>query len=240
MAHEAVVAIVGFFSGAIASVAGFGIGSLLTPLFALQFGTGLAVAAVSIAHFFGTGARFILLRKHLNKKVFISFGLTSAAGGLLGALLHNVLYDAAFTLIFGILLLFAGFSGLFGFSKKMRLSGPWAWLAGGLSGFFGGLVGNQGGIRSAALLNFELAPEEYIATATGVALLVDVARVPVYVFTQGAQLLQIAPILGIATLGVLIGTFIGGWLLKKIPERIFTPIVSLALIAIGVFVLAQI
>ena len=44
----AVILVVAVFSGATASVVGFGIGSLLTPLLALRFGTGVAVAAVSI------------------------------------------------------------------------------------------------------------------------------------------------------------------------------------------------
>ncbi len=43
-----IVLIVGIIAGGIAAIAGFGIGSLLAPLFALQIDTGLAVAAVSI------------------------------------------------------------------------------------------------------------------------------------------------------------------------------------------------
>lgn len=70
-----------------AAVTGFGIGSLLTPLLALQVDTRLAVAAVSIPHVVGT---------------------------------------------------------------ELRFRGWVAWVAGAASGLLGGLVGNQGGIRSAA------------------------------------------------------------------------------------------
>ena len=45
----ALVAIVGILAGGVASIAGFGIGSLLTPLLALQTSTQLAVAAVAVA-----------------------------------------------------------------------------------------------------------------------------------------------------------------------------------------------
>src|SRR5262245_24163632 len=81
----ALVLLAAGFAGAIASVAGFGIGSILTPLFSWQSGTKFAVAAVSIPHLAGTAVRFWLLRGHIDRRVLLSFGLASAAGGLLGA-----------------------------------------------------------------------------------------------------------------------------------------------------------
>jgi uncharacterized membrane protein YfcA len=44
-------------AGAIAALAGFGIGSFLTPLLALSVGTKEAVIAVSIPHLVATGTR---------------------------------------------------------------------------------------------------------------------------------------------------------------------------------------
>ena len=64
------IVIVAFLAGAVAAVAGFGIGSFLTPAFALKTGIELAVAAVAIPHFFGTVIRFWLLRKHLDGNSF--------------------------------------------------------------------------------------------------------------------------------------------------------------------------
>ena len=139
--------LVGVFAGAIASISGFGIGSLLTPLLALKTGTSIAVAGISIAHFFGTALRFWMWKQYINKRVLFSFGITSAIGGLIGALFHNIFQNVILTIIFGCLLGFAGISGLTGISEKLRFNGPAAWVAGALSGMFGGLVGNQGGIR---------------------------------------------------------------------------------------------
>ena len=39
-----------------------------------------------------------------------------------------------------------------------------AWIAGAMSGFLGGLVGNQGGIRTAAMLGFEVPRQAFVAT----------------------------------------------------------------------------
>jgi uncharacterized protein len=239
MIFSIILAIVAIVSGAIASMAGFGIGSLLTPLLALKTGIGIAVAGVSIAHLFGTALRFFLLRKFLNRQILISFGLTSAAGGLIGALLHNTFQSVVLTIIFGCLLIMAGLLGLTGFSEKLRFKGPIVWLAGGISGLFGGLVGNQGGIRSAALLGFKLDKNQFVATATGIALMVDAARVPVYLVVQWTQIISIWQYILIMTIGVIIGTVGGKKILEKLPEHIFKKTVAAIILLIGILVLIE-
>jgi uncharacterized protein len=104
----ALVLLVAVLAGAVASVAGFGIGSLLTPLLAWPLGTRLAVAAVSVPHLVGTALRFWRLRGHIDRRVLLSFGLASAAGGLLGALLHTYVDSPVLAVVLGVLLVFAG------------------------------------------------------------------------------------------------------------------------------------
>jgi hypothetical protein len=143
------------------------------------------------------------------------------------------------TVIFGCLLVLAGLSGLTGFSEKVRFPGILTWVAGGISGLFGGLVGNQGGIRSAALLGFKLEKEQFVATATGIALMVDVARVPVYLSVQWSQIASIWGYILIATVGVIAGTLGGKKLLEKIPRPVFNKIVSGIILAVGILILVQ-
>lgn len=215
---EPLVPVAAFIAGAVASVAGFGIGSLLTPLFALQMETKLAVAAVSIPHAIGTALRFWILQGTLDRRVFWSFGLMSAAGGLTGAALHTWATSRWLTIVFGLLLLFVALTQATSHSRKMRFHGVVAWAAGAVSGFVGGLVGNQGGIRAAALLGFDLSKHAFVATATAVGLLVDAARMPVYLAVQGAELTRWWAAILLASLGVLLGTLVGDRLLRWIPE----------------------
>jgi uncharacterized protein len=234
---DALVLLAGTLAGAVAAVSGFGIGSLLTPLLASHFGTKVAVAAVSIPHVIGTAARFVKLREHVDRRAFIRFGILSAAGGLLGALINARVNAPILSVVLGVLLVFAGLSGLLGLTERMHLGPRTAWVAGMLSGLFGGLVGNQGGIRSAALMGFDLPKEAFVATATAVALVVDGARLPVYVWTEWRSLLRLWPEIVAATVGVLLGTFAGVRVLRRIPERVFRPSVSILIIALGVYML---
>ena len=236
---ELLVGVAAAVAGGIAAVAGFGIGSLLTPLLALRFGTKLAVAVVSVPHFVGTAVRFATMWRHLDRRVFIRFGVLSAAGGLLGALLNARASSPALTKVFGALLLFAGASTFFGFTKNMRFGRKTAWAAGALSGFLGGLVGNQGGIRSAALLGFDVDKESFVATATAVGLVVDGARMPVYVATQAQGMWSARMEMAVAIVGVVVGTFLGIKLLRKIPETWFRRAVGSLIVLLGAYMLMR-
>jgi uncharacterized membrane protein YfcA len=223
-----------FVAGATSSVAGFGIGTILTPLLGFGIGVRLAVAAASIPHFVGNAVRLWTLRRRVDRNVLKSFGLMSAAGALAGALLHAV--ASLPTLKFGMaaLLIIAGGLGVGGYTDRVRMGPRGAWFAGALSGFLGGFVGNQGGIRAAAMLALDVRKEVFVATAVAIALVVDGARLPIYAVTTGRELLAAWPIVAIATGGVLAGTLTGKFLLGWIAEGVFRRIVSALLVALGI------
>jgi uncharacterized membrane protein YfcA len=233
-----VVAAAGIAAGGVASIAGFGIGSLLTPVLVTQVTTHVAVAAVSIPHVVGTVARFWLLRGQVDRHLLVRFGLASAAGGLTGALLQARASTAGLTILFGSLLLFVAASELTGFSTRMRFRGAAAWIAGVLSGLLGGLVGNQGGIRSAAMLGVDVPRQAFVATATAVGLIVDGARLPVYLAANGHELLALWPTILVATIAVVFGTVFGFRVLVRIPERRFRPTVAVLLAIVGTAMLS--
>jgi uncharacterized membrane protein YfcA len=237
----AVALVAAVVAGAIAAIAGFGIGSVLTPVLASELDVRLAIAAVSLPHLAGTLVRFILVRAHIDREVLLGFGAASAIGGLAGAALQAVVQSAVLGIVFAALLIFAGMSSLTGFAQRMRFRGRGAALLGGAaSGLLGGLVGNQGGIRAAALLGFDVERQAFVATATAVALIVDGARIPVYLVTQGAELAGIAPLIALCAAGAVIGTYAGGWTLRRLPEPLFRRLIGALLLVLGVYTLTRV
>ena len=220
-------------AGAVAAVAGFGIGSLLTPALGASIGVRAAVAVVAIPHAVATATRLWTLRDAIDARVLRSFGLASAAGGLAGAEIHALVASPILSIVLGTLLILAGLLELTGLGRRVELSGGAAIAAGLAAGVFGGLVGNQGGIRSAALLHAGLSPRALVATATATAMLVDLARVPIYLATNAPEITENGRTLLILTAGGVIGTLLGGPILRRLPEQTFRRVLAIVLVALG-------
>jgi hypothetical protein len=229
------VAFVGLIAAGIASVTGFGIGSLLTPVLAVETGTKLAVAAVSIPHLVGTTQRFWLLRRHVDRRVLLGFGVASAVGGLAGALVHVWVSSRALAVVFGIVVAIAGVSELTGWMRRVHWGRRSAWAAGALSGALGGMVGNQGGIRTAALLGFDVPKESFVATATAIGLFVDGARMPVYLATEWREIIGVWPLVLTATVAVVVGTALGARVLARLRQETFRRVIGALLIVLGLY-----
>jgi uncharacterized membrane protein YfcA len=223
--------------GSVAAVSGFGIGSLLTPFLLLSFPTAEAVAIVAVPHFVATAVRLHRLRHDIDRPTFRQFGVASALGGLAGAALQPVLGSALLTMVLALLLLTAGTTELIRRPVPLPTTPFWRVSGGILSGVFGGLVGNQGGIRSAALLGFRLDTRTLVATATASAILVDAARVPIYILAQGPVLAATVPLWLAGTIGVVVGTLIGVPLLGRIPTDLYRRMVGGLLVILGVSLL---
>lgn len=232
-----IVALAAGFTGAVAAVSSIGIGSVLTPIVAWRYGVKVAVAAVAVPHAAAMLLRVIRLRKSIDWHVLAGFGSMNAAGGLAGALLITVLNTRALATMLGVVLIAVGVAGVFGWSDRIRLSHPASWVAGALSGGFGGLVGSQGPIRSAAMLGLGVDRKAFVATATAIGLAVDGVRLPVYLSTEGPAMLRAWPAIAVATAAVLAGTLTGERLLHRIPERLFKRIVSAIIGLIGILFL---
>jgi uncharacterized protein len=235
--YTVAVAAAAVIAGLVAAVSGFGIGSILTPIFAFQLDTRLAIAAVSVPHLVGTAQRFWTMRRNIDRRLLLQFGIPSAAGGLAGALMHGTLNSRGLTIVFGLLLLFTAVAELTGWMRRVRWGRSFGWLAGAVSGFLGGLVGNQGSVRTAGLLAYDVSPTAFVATATTVALIVDGARMPVYLATQGRDIASLWPVLAVATAGVVAGTAIGIRILPRLRTETFRRSVAILLAVLGVAML---
>lgn len=206
---------------------GFGLGTALTPLFLLVYDIKTAVFLTAIVHFANTFFRLALFRKHIDWGLLRRFGLLSAAGAIAGSLLQTRIGSPKLEVFLGVLLVVLG-----GLEFLPRRQAGWKlprWLdlAGGFaSGLLGGLIGNQGALRSGYLLNYGLSKEGFIATGTAIAVLIDLSRLPVYAASYGGELAPLWPYLGALVAAAFAGTLLGKRLIERLPQAKFRPLVA--------------
>ncbi|HCY76471.1 MAG TPA: hypothetical protein DHV28_11170 [Ignavibacteriales bacterium] len=239
-----IIAILTFFSG-------FGLGTILTPVFMVFFPVDLAIALTGVVHFFNNIFKLVLVAKKADKKTMLHFGIPAVLAAILGSwLLLNItdlkplfIYEISgntfevfpVKFIISILLICFAILDLVPYFNKLQFSKNKLPLGGALSGFFGGLSGNQGALRSAFLIKAGLSKESFIATAVVVSSFVDFTRLAVYAtrFTK-AGLQENLLIVIIATLAAIAGAFLGNKLLKKVTLKFIQILVAIMLILISI------
>jgi uncharacterized membrane protein YfcA len=246
-----IISFVAFLTAILTFFSGFGLGTILAPVFAIFFPIDIAIALTGVVHFANNIFKMVLVGKNTDKTVLIRFGIPAIIASFAGAwtLIHitnlPILYTyelwgnsfditpvkliiAILLIVFSLLEIAPGFQKL-QFDKKKLIAG------GLLSGFFGGLAGIQGAIRSAFLIKSGLSKEAYIATGVMIACLVDFTRITVYAsrFTA-AGLHENILLLFVASLSAFIGALIGKKLLKKTTLRSIQMIVAVLLILISI------
>src|SRR5207249_415505 len=112
--------------------------------------------------------------------------------------------------------------------------------AGGLlSGFFGGLSGHQGALRSAFLLRAGMTKEQLVGTRVVCAVIVDLSRLLVYGLTFLARdwaVLREGGGVGLmigASLAAFTGSFVGTRLVKTVTLTVLRRIIAVMLLLLG-------
>lgn len=228
---------IGVLSGATAAVVGFGIGSLMTPLLLTRFSVSTAVGLVALPHLIATAVRFVRHRRAIDRTVLMRFGIPSAIGGAAGGLLHGQLRSDTLVAVLAVLLILTGIANLTNGFGRWQPAPAVAAVVGLLSGIFGGLVGNQGGLRAAGLSAFNLTPKAFLATGTAVALLIDVARTPFYLVNGGEQLMELWVPIAVATAGCVLGTVAGERVFLRMSPLVYRRVIGSAVLGLGVWFL---
>jgi len=210
----AIVGVAAFVAAGLTMYSGFGLGTLMLPVFALFFPVELAVVATALVHGANNVFKVVLLGRRADREVVLKFGVPAVAAAVLGALAlgwfahsgssisvavdeRTVVEITPVKLIIGLLMIgFALFELLPRF-RHLEFERRWLPLGGLLSGFFGGLSGHQGALRSAFLAKAGLTTQGFVGSNAVIGFAVDITRIGVYLSL-------------FAGAGVAAGAF-GGW-----------------------------
>lgn len=236
----ALIAAAAFTASLLTFFAGFGLGTILTPVFVVFLPPHFAVAATAAVHFLNNIFKITLLWPHINWLVLKNFGITAALGALAGALTLALLGSAAevgerhLEGVIGLLISAFAVIELLPAAERWSVDTKWQPLGGFASGFFGGLSGHQGALRSIFLLRVGLGKEAFVATGTAIACCIDVVRIGTYTSLFDTQWLTVYwPQLMVATFAALAGAMTGRHWLKKVTLNALKTVVGLALLSIG-------
>ncbi len=223
-----------FLSAALTLMTGFGLGTILTPVFLIFYDVKIAILIVAVVHLSNNLLKISLFSGHISIDILKRFGVLTLIGAFIGAFFQGRMDSSAVKILLGIALIFLGLKEATGFGDKIRLPQKIDFIGGFFSGLLGGFVGNQGAIRSAYLLNYNIPKETFVATAAIIASVVDVTRIPVYIFSNKDALSDNLLLLLITTASAFAGTFTGKRFLKKISLKAFKMYVAAMIIIIGV------
>lgn len=241
---------VAFFASLLTFFAGFGLGTLLLPIFALFFPPETAVALTAIVHFLNNIFKLGLVGKHINKKILLRFGIPAVIASFFGAKLLTELVSnppiyvyqlfggefqiTPINLAIGLLMFLFAVMELFSLLKKWEFGNNALWFGGVLSGFFGGLSGHQGAMRSAFLAKSGLGKEAFIATGVAVSCFVDFVRISIYSSKFASESWsENWRILLFAVISAFAGAILGKKLLNKTKVQSLYLFVAIALMVFG-------
>jgi uncharacterized membrane protein YfcA len=230
---------------------GFGLGTLLLPVFAIFFPIDIAIALTAIVHLLNNLFKIALLGKYAEKTVVLKFGFPAILAASLGAWVLLLLSDLdpianyhllshefqvmPVKLIVAVMMAMFALFELIPKFEKISFEKKYLPLGGLLSGFFGGLSGHQGALRSAFLIRSGLSKEGFIATGVVIACLVDFSRLIIYsTHFSPAAIGNSSFLLPAAVVSAFLGAFLGNRLVKKVTMRTIQIIVSTMVFGIAI------
>lgn len=257
-----IVAITVLFGAGLTFFSGFGLGTLMLPVFSLFFDLPVAIGATAIVHFANNIFKFFLVRKDIHVKTFVKFGIPAMVAAIAGSMLLKVVDNEGDILTYtisnqdftvtwlglsiGFLMLFFALFDLNPTLKRIQFNSSWLPFGGILSGFFGGFSGHQGAFRATFLTKAGLKKEAFVATSNAVSLVVDATRMIFYflladiIDSKGHNMLntidQYRTLLLVGVVFAFVGTYFGKKMLDKTTIKSIQLLVGTLLVIMGLLI----
>jgi uncharacterized membrane protein YfcA len=234
MLEYAIFLIASFLAATGATLAGFGSSALLIPVAFSFFDLRTAIFLVACFHLFNNLFKIRLFWEKIDFKTFFNFGIPSICFSFSGAALVAILPLDVINKILAVFLIVYAIYSLFKPKLAIKKNLGKAVLGGSLSGFFAGLIGLGGAIRSSFLVAFDLPKEVYVATSAMIAVVIDFTRIPTYIFTGSVRASTELFLIPFLIISAYFGVKFGKTLLNRINQQTFRRIVSIALLLVGI------
>ncbi|MBI3955818.1 sulfite exporter TauE/SafE family protein [Candidatus Gottesmanbacteria bacterium] len=219
-------------SASIGTMTGFGTSTIMVPVLSLFLPIPATLLFVGILHWFGDIWKMVFFKTGFHLKLILLFGVPGIIASFFAAKLPLTLPEAMLGRFLGLFLVVYVAFLFFKPNWKVNASNPSALLGGTLSGFFSGIFGVGGAIRSTFLTTFDLEKSVFLFTSGVIGLLIDSARLVQY-FRSGIQLGSLVITLILCIPVSLMGAYLAKRLVDKIPQKSFRLFIAAALFLVG-------
>jgi uncharacterized protein len=247
MSDYFIIALFSLLGSALTFFSGFGLGTILLPIFALFFPFPQAVMLTAVVHLLNNLFKGLLIYKHIDFKTVLKFGIPAIIFAFVGAYCLSLLDQfpvlyffnqkpiALVSFVMAIIILFFALFDVLPFFQSLKFPPSLIYLGGMITGFFGGLSGHQGALRSAFFLRLGLSKVQLIGTGTAVAILIDLTRLPVYFKSADSFNYDTSKYyLLVAIISAFLGSYLGNQFLKKMTIPMVQKVVALCLIVYSI------
>lgn len=248
-----IICFTAFLGAALTLVSGFGLGTLLLPVFGLFFPIEIAISLTALVHFLNNIFKFTLYFKCIHYKTVLAFGIPALIASFFGAFcltkltfintiisfkIANFSFETNFVKItISIILLFFTLFEILPYFNSKKINPKYIVLGGILSGFFGGLSGHQGALRTAFLSKLTLNKNTFLATGIAIACLIDISRLTTYFANNNYINPSNFKLVLAATLSAFLGVYLTAKKIQKVTLATIQKIVSLFLILFSIALL---
>lgn len=232
-----IIGFVAFGASALTFFSGFGLGTLLLPAFALFFSAPIALTATGVVHLLNNLFKGTLVRKLVDWPTVFRFGLPAIPAAILGAFLLTYLNIRIAGVVIGAILIIFALLELQPWFRRLTFPKKYILLGGLLTGFMGGVSGQQGALRSMFLLKSDFNAQKYIATGVFIAVLIDLARLPTYAIglkgLTGVITMHEFSLVAFGTFCAFVGAWVGARYMRKTTIGLVRYIVAALMFIIG-------
>ena len=230
--------ILSFIAEILGTIGGFGSSTFFVPIanYFLDFQTVLGITAVF--HVFSNISKIALFKNGLDKRILFSIGIPAVIFVIIGAFASRYINVKYLQLVLSLFLI--GLSILFLINKELKVTPNKknSFIGGSLSGFFAGLLGTGGAIRGITMAAFSVEKSVFVATSAAIDLAVDSSRMVIYYFNGYIQKHDLYLIPFLIIIGF-VGTYVGKFILDKIPQEKFRVLVLILILLVGVSILLK-
>jgi len=217
----------------LAAVAGFGGAVIMLPVLVWAVGIRDAIPLLTIAQLIGNLSRVVFNRRELKWPVVWRFALGAVPAAVIGGIMFATAPATALVRLLGVFLIIMVIYRHTSWGKNARLTLRGFIPLGAVSGILSAVLGTVGPFAAPFFLSYGLIKGAYIGTEAMTAVIMHITKLGVYgsYALIGARTLLIGIAIGAV---MILGTYLGKWLLNKVPEHIFPYIIEGTMLVAGV------